>query len=548
MSENTPAQADIKHQKRISAIWIVPILALAIGLWMLFQFMNAKGPEITITMPTAEGINIGKTEIKSLNVKVGTVTDITLSENYDYIELTVQMNKGTERMLNDKTQFWVVKPRIGSEGVSGLDTILSGPYIQIQPGESTVEQLNFTVLDLPPIAPLSSKGMRVVLSHDKAGKLSIGDPVTYNGFTVGRVEKTSFDLQQKKASYQLFIFEPYNDLLLSSSQFWLTSGVDVKLNADGFNVQVDSLESFISGGVTFGIPEGENNGQPLTEQLVKRPLFDNYEQVKEGLYKKYVPFIMEFDETIRGLKAGAPVEYRGIRIGTVLQAPYNVTFSKENSKAVKIQVLVKIELGRLFDKGNNTSVESFMETIEEHFKNGLKGKLKNGNLLTGALFIDTEFDTPVPDLEITQLHGYNVFPTKKGELAMIQEQVSVLFNKFNNLPLNDVVNSMTRSMDSLDKTLVSAEDTFIKLNKLVSQESTQTIPSDIRDSMQQLQKTLDGFSPNSTMYTDLEQTLAKFEQVMLELQPVLKQINNKPNSLIFGDDQVADPIPAKREN
>ncbi|MEL0628256.1 intermembrane transport protein PqiB [Psychromonas aquatilis] len=548
MSEENQATANIKHQKRISAIWIVPILALFIGLWMLFQFINSKGPEITIIMPTAEGINIGKTEIKSLNVKVGIVTDITLSEDYDHIKLTAQMNKGTERMLNDKTQFWVVKPRIGSEGVSGLDTILSGAYIQIQPGESNIEQLDFTALELPPIAPLSSKGVRVVLSHKKAGKLSIGDPVTYNGFTVGRVEKTSFDLKEKKASYQLFIFEPYDDLLLSNSQFWLTSGVDVKLNADGFNVKVDSLQSFITGGVTFGIPEGESNGQQLEDKLVKRPLFDNYEQVKEGLYKKYVPFIMEFDESIRGLKAGAPVEYRGIRIGTVLQAPYNVTFSEEDTKAVKIQVLVKIELGRLFDQGNNASLDGFLETFEEHFKNGLKGKLKNGNLLTGALFIDTEFDTPKADFKMVQHNGYNIFPTKKGELAVIQEQVSLLFNKVNSLPLDKVVNSMTRSMDSLNNTLVSAEDTFMKLNDLVSQESTQTIPSDIQASIQQLQKTLEGFNPDSTMYNDLQQTLAKFEQVMLELQPVLKQINDKPNSLIFGDSEVTDPTPAKREN
>lgn len=548
MSNSTQTEANIKKPNQISAIWIVPIVAFAIALWMLFQFINNKGPEITIIMPTAEGISIGKTEIKLLNVKVGIVTDITLSENYDYIQIKAQINKDTERMLNDQTQFWVVKPRIGSAGVSGLETILSGAYIQIQPGESTTSKLNFTALELPPVAPLSSKGIRVVLSHDKAGKLNIGDPVTYQGFTVGRVEKTSFDLAEKKALYQLFILEPYNGLLLSGSQFWLTSGIDVKLNADGFNVQVDSLQSLLSGGVTFGVPAGENIGQPFSDGLVKLPLFDNYEQVKEGLYKQYVKFIMEFDESIRGLQADAPVEYRGIRIGTVLEAPYDVSFSESNTSSIKIQILVKLELGRLFDKNNNISLSTFQQAFEQHFKNGLKAKLETGNLLTGALFVDTEFDAPEPGFKMTKVQEYNVFPTKKGEFAMVQQQISSLFNKVNDLPLNDAVESMARSMNSLDKTLVSANTTFKKLNALVSQEATQTIPADIQTSLKQLQKTLDGFSPSSVMYNDLEQALKKFEQVLSELQPVLRQINDKPNSLVFGEDTIQDPIPAKRVN
>ena len=547
-SDDTPAQATVKKQKKISAIWVIPILALFIGMWMLFQYINNKGTEITIIMPTAEGIKVGKTEIRSLNVKVGMVTDVTLSKNYDHIEIKAQMIKDSERMLNDKTQFWVVKPRVGSEGISGLDTILSGAYIQIQPGDSKTKKLTFEALDLPPVAPLGSKGKRVILSHNSAGKLSVGDPVSYQGFTVGRVEKTSFDLKAKKASYQLFIFEPYDDLLLSGSQFWLTSGVDVQLKADGLKVQVDSLQSLLSGGVTFGIPAGERVGTPFASDVVKLPLFDNYEQVQNGLYKQYVKFIMEFDETIRGLTVGAPVEYRGIRIGTVLQAPYDMMVPQGDTSSVKIQVLIKIDLGRLFSADRNLSLSTFQETIEKHFKNGLKGQLKSGNLLTGALFIDTEFDTPNPDFNITKVGEYDVFPTKKGGLAMVQEQISLFMDKFNKIPLNEVAGSMTKTMNSLNETLASANDTFDKLNDIISQKEIQAIPADVQTSLQQLQQTLAGFSPNSTMYNDLEKTLEKVEKVMLELQPVLKQINDKPNSLIFGEDQIDDPIPTKRIN
>ena len=546
MSDST--QAKIKDKKQISAIWIVPIVAFAIGMWMLFQFISSKGAEITIIMPTAEGISIGKTEIKSLNVKVGVVTDITLSENYDYIQVKAMMNKDTERMLNDQTQFWVVKPRIGSDGASGLDTILSGSYIQILPGNSTTKQLNFTALELPPVTSQSSKGTRVILSHKEAEKLNVGDPVTYHGFTVGRVEKTSFNLEEKQAQYQLFIFEPYNDLLLSGSQFWLTSGIDVKLNADGFNIKLDSLESILSGGVTFGVPDGELAGKPIKDGLVQLSLFDSYEQVQEGLYKQNVEFVMEFNESIRGLSSGAPVEYRGIRIGTVLQAPYNLTFSNNDTTGTKIQVLIKIEPDRFFDKNSGIYSTTLENASEQHFKNGLKGQLKNGNLLTGALFIDTEFGEPDPNYQLTQTDGYNIFPTRKGELTILQEQASLLIEKFNALPLNDAVDSMTQSMDSLNKTLVSADKAFKNVNKLLSLDATQNIPQEMQESMQKLQETLEGFNPDSNVYNDLEQALEKFEQIMLELQPILKQVNDKPNSLVFGNDQVDDPTPAKREN
>ncbi|WP_413701760.1 intermembrane transport protein PqiB [Psychromonas sp. KJ10-10] len=478
MSDSTQpqAQAKVKNQKQISPVWIVPFIALLIGIWMFFQYINSTGPEITIKMPTAEGLEVGKTEIKSLNVNMGMVTAISLSENYDHILVKAQMKKEAERMLNDETQFWVVKPRIGSEGVSGLDTILSGAYIQIQPGKSSKKQLNFTALDLPPIAPLGSEGMRVVLSHDKAGKLNVGDPVNYQGFTVGRVEKASFDMQQKKALYQLFIFAPYNDLLVTGSQFWLTSGFDVKLDTDGFEVQIDSIESLLSGGVTFGVPEGEKPGEPFAEKLVRLSLFDNYEQVQAGLYKEYYTFMMEFDETIRGLNKGAPVEYRGIRIGTVLQAPYDVAYVEGSSESIKIHVLVKVEPERFFNKSKNMTTDVFENSIEQHFKNGLKAKLATGSLITGALYIETEFDSPSPSFEMTQIDGFDVFPTKKGEFAIVQQQFSSLLNKFNDLPLNEAIDSFSTSMDSLDKTLASAQATFEELNALVEQEATQALP------------------------------------------------------------------------
>ena len=175
---------------------------------MLFQYINSTGPEITLKLPTAEGIEVGKTEIKALNVKVGVITDVKLSEDYDHIIATAQMDKDADRMLREDSMFWVVKPRIGREGVSGLETLQSGAYGQLQPGKSKVKKEHFDVLDVPPVASPDAEGLRLVLTHREAGKLGVGDPVIYKGFTVGRVEATSIDVETRRALYQLFILKP----------------------------------------------------------------------------------------------------------------------------------------------------------------------------------------------------------------------------------------------------------------------------------------------------------------------------------------------------
>ncbi|EJB8350645.1 MCE family protein, partial [Vibrio cholerae] len=213
MSDEPQVNAEVSAQKQLSAIWIIPILALAMGLWMLFQYVNSTGPKITLVLPTADGLEVGKTQIKALNVNVGVITDIKLSDDYRHIIATAQMVKDADRMLREDSLLWVVKPRIGKEGISGLDTLLSGAYIQLQPGQSKTFQDEFSVLDLPPIAPPDAKGLRLILTNKEAGKLSVGDPVMYEGFTVGRVESTLFDVESKKAQYQLFIFAPYDKLV-----------------------------------------------------------------------------------------------------------------------------------------------------------------------------------------------------------------------------------------------------------------------------------------------------------------------------------------------
>ncbi|MDW3124395.1 MlaD family protein, partial [Vibrio sp. 1974] len=251
------------------------------------------------------------------------------------------------------------------------------------------------------------------------------------------------------------------------------------------------------------------------------------------------------EESVRGLKRKAPVEYRGLRIGTVMRVPMRLPTPEEHFSAKRIPVLVRIELGRVYGDVESHSMEMFKEKLKDEFAKGLRGTLKTGNLLTGALYIDADFypdDTPY---EANTYEGLDVFPTMRGGFAQVQRQVNDFLNKLNNLPMEDTLTSLNATLKTSERTLASAEKVANSIDKLLSQKDTQEIPADIRQSLQQLQKTLDGYGPNSTMYSEMESTLKELEKVMTEFKPVLKQLNEKPNSLVFGEDEVKDPIPVR---
>lgn len=538
MSDEIQANAEVTSQKQLSAIWIIPILALAMGLWMLFQYVNSTGPKITLILPTADGLEVGKTQIKALNVNVGVITGITLSENYDHIVATAQMSKDAERMLREDTLFWVVKPRIGREGISGLDTLLSGAYIQLQPGKVSTSKAYFNVMDLPPVAPPDTKGLRLLLTSKEAGKLSVGDPVMYEGFTVGRVETTQFDVESKKAHYQLFVFAPYDKLVTSRTFFWLNSGVSLQLNAEGLEFSLGSVESLLKGGVTFGLLQEEDSGQLITQQMTEFRLFDDVKQIREGMYDDYIEFVMMFDESVRGLNPSAPVEYRGLRIGTVTKVPLRTRTSNIDINTKRIPVLVRIELGRLYDNFTAAELPALQQRMQDEFAKGLRASLKSGNLVTGALYIDMDYFSDEPTEQIARFDGYPVFPTKQGGFAEVQKQVTDLLRKVNQLPMDKTLLSLERTLQASERLLISAE-------RILNKQEMQNLPVDIQASLRQLEQTISGLSPESTVYHELEMTLVDLKQIMSQLKPVVEQINSKPNSLVFGQGKITDPIPAK---
>ncbi|WP_299233117.1 intermembrane transport protein PqiB [uncultured Halomonas sp.] len=536
-------------QARVSPIWIVPIVALLIGAWLVYDNYRSRGPQITLTISNAEGIEAGSTLIKTRNVEVGRVEQVHLSEDLSTAVITARMGPDNEAMLVEDSQFWVVKPRVGREGISGLNTVLSGAYIQLQPGESEIEAREFEVSDQPPVAPAGAAGLRINLISQLGNSLRVGDPVTYQGYTVGRVEEANFDATTRRMQHRVFIEAPYASLVTDSTRFWSASGIDLRLDSEGFRVNVESFEALLGGGVTFGIPEDLPLGGTVAADTTFT-LYPDEDTARQGTFNRYLEYVLLVDDSVRGLTKGAPVEFRGVRLGTVAAVPWNFTAEQPGGRnGFAIPVLIRIEPQRLGIENQAVDIDEWRERYERFFELGLRASLKSGNLLTGALFVDLNFHSELEE-EYAPLTfaEQRVFPTTSGGFALIESQITSLLAKLNDLEVEPLLEGLDRNLDASEAMLEEVRTLSASLRELVEAPGTREAPANLNATLEGLRTTLEGLSPESSAYQELVTVSQRLERLLRDLQPVARTLSDNPRALLFDSLDAEDPVPrAPRE-
>ncbi|MGL4251674.1 MAG: intermembrane transport protein PqiB [Aeromonas sp.] len=528
-----------------AAIWMVPLLALFIGIWMLFQHWYSQGPSFTLTVATAEGIVAGKTVIRSREVDVGRIEAVELSDDYSHAVLRGRLTSAASGMLRDDSQFWVVKPRVGREGVSGLSTLLSGAYIELAPGKKGRARDQYAMLDKPPLASLDAKGLRLSLTSRDGRALGEGSPINYQGFTIGQVEEAKFLPEKSEMEYQIFINAPYDILVNSNSRFWLTPGFEVSMSSEGMKVKMDSLESLVDGGITMGLPAGWSVGDPV-KQHDDFTLFRDEESVLAGSLDQFIDYVFLFDDNMAGLYPGAAVQYRGIRVGTVISAPYMVEGKGARIfESRQIPVLARIEVQRLSHRYAKTEKEQWRALFGQQFKEGLRASLKTANLLTGGKIVDLNFYPDAPRFEQAKLSGYQVFPTVQGGLDQIERKVNLILDKFVDMDMTTTLTKVNSSLSTLDGTLKNISALSANLDKLTGKEAIQQLPASLNESLKQLQETLQAYDAQSQTNQDLRQSVQTLNQLMHQLQPLVHSLNEQPSSLIFDRASPPDPEPKR---
>ncbi|MBE0365969.1 paraquat-inducible protein B [Pseudoalteromonas ulvae UL12] len=548
--------AEIKQTERFSFVWLLPLVTVFIGIWMLYKYQVDQGETIFIKMPSAEGITNGKTEIKVRSVKVGIISHTRLSDDQKGVIARAEIDKNYVHLLNEDAKLWLVKPRIDETGITGMTTLLSGVYIEFLPGESEFTSHHFKLLEDPPLIANDIEGGRIKLLSRDAEVIDVGSSVFYKGYKVGQVETATFDWQEQTMRYGVFLRAPYQNLATLNSVFWIHSGLEVDLNADGISIKTGSLSTMLNGGISFAVPEREKPGEIVKDGHIYS-LSQDYKTALEQRYFEHDYYIIEFEQSIRGLKVGAPVEYRGTRVGTVVETPailvVDGTPAHFMSDNTAVPVMIKIEYRRIYHQAK-VAKDFWQNNAQLWIERGLRASLKPGNLLTGAVYVDLDF-YPDPDpYQVRNLGNYQVFPSVSSGLSVLTNQVSETLAKINKL-------NVEQSLIQLNSAMNEYQQLATDMRAFINTQQTQSIPAEFATSldkvstsmtqfdltMKQFAKTMADYQQGSPMYHDLNSTIEELKKLTEQLQPLTQSLNEQPNMLIFDKNAPEDLQPRSKQ-
>lgn len=477
--EDDIPEAVVKPRTGISIVWIIPIVAALIGGWVAYKSLSEIGPTITITFENAAGLVAGKTKVKYKDVEVGLVESVELEEDLKHVRVVVQMNKGSDPYLTEKTRFWVARARIRAGNVSGLDTLLGGAYIVIDPVSGGPFVKEYVGLESVPVVTTDEPGQHFSLKADRRGSLDVGAPIYFRQIQVGEVVSYQLSDDAESVDFTIFINEPHHIKVRENTRFWNASGIDVSLSAAGFKVDMESTVSLLTGGLAFGIPPDTPPGDVAEENRIFT-LHDNRETAFQQESTQRKKFLLYFDGSVRGLEPDAPVEFRGINLGRVVSVDLEFDMEK---KMFVIPVLVEMEPERFGKRASEFTEAQRADIMKKLVAQGFRAQLKTGNILTGSLFIDLEFFPDAEKEELRYANGYPVMPTVPTSLEAIAKNVTAVLDKVKEFPFEEIGADMARTMVSLDKTLVQADDTLKTIDKMFADDSalSQELQTSLRE-------------------------------------------------------------------
>jgi paraquat-inducible protein B len=497
-----------KKKTRLSLVWFIPIVAALVGVWVAVTRILSQGPEITIVFKTAEGLEAGKTKIHYNGVDIGTVTKIRLSDDHLRVIATAEMAPMTDSFLVDGTQFWVVSPRISGATVSGLGTLISGAYIGMEIGSSHEKKRDFIALDTPPIVTSEVPGRFFMLKTPDLGSLDTGTPIFFRRLQVGQVVSYELDKDGQTLSVKVFVNAPYDQYVNSDTRFWHASGVDVSLNASGLNVQTQSVLSLLIGGIAFEAPATGAVLRPAEANTVFTLFRDRSDAFKPPAHNPQT-YLLVFKQSVRGLSPGAPVEFRGIQIGDVVEMNAQVD---PKTFEFSVPVIIRLDPERLgvkvLDTGPGDLDTIRRKLIDTLVSRGIRAQLRSGNLLTGALYVAFDTYPSAPPATVDWSRKPVELPTVPGQLEAIEASIVNIIKRFDKIPVEAIGADAAKALVDLRGTLASATRTLDTADKAIA--------------------------PNSALNDELSGTLGEVSRAARAVRVLADYLERHPESLLRG--------------
>lgn len=525
------------HRWAPSIVWLVPIVAAAIGAWLAVQALLERGPEITITFKSAEGIESGKTKIKYKSVDVGQVASVSISKDRTHVVVRAQMVKEADDFLRSDTQFWVVRPRIAGGSVSGLGTLLGGTYIGMDAGQSGESERDFKGLEVPPVVTLGVPGRQFVLHGKDLGFLDVGAPVYFRRIEVGRVVAFNLDKDGRSVTVKVFVDAPYDQYVNYNTRFWQASGVDLTLNASGVTLQTQSLVSILIGGLAFEtLPDTPLS--PPAEADASFELFSSRAAAFAPSTADFHTFVLYFSESVRGLEKGAPVDLLGVNLGEVYEVDIDVNPA---TKTVRIPVVVRLYPDRLQRRELRQKLalgqRERRQLVDTMVERGMRAQLRTGSLITGQLYVALDFFPQAPPAHVDWNTDPPSIPTVPGSLANLEASVTSVMAKLDKIPFDAISDDLQRALRQLDSALQSVE-------KLANRFDAEVTP-EARDALAEAKRAAAAagqvLSSDSPLQEDARRALIEIRRAANSLRVLTDYLERHPESLIRGKREEGKP-------
>lgn len=511
MTQDIPeAKLVSRLRSPISLIWIVPLVAVLIGIGLAVNALLQRGPEIELQFASAEGLEINKTKLKYKDVTVGTVTSIALTENRHLVKATVQVEKHAAPLLVEDSRFWVVRPRFAAGGISGLNTLLSGAYIALDPGKSDREQRHFVGLESPPLVVGDMPGRQFTLVAEDLGSIDIGTPVYYRHIPVGRVVGYAMLPDGKNVDVRIFVDAPYDRFVTKKTRYWHASGIDLSVGADGMKLAMQSLLTLAAGGIAFAGGDASDDQAPAESRFT---LFADQAMAfrqPDSIVQKY---LLVFNESVRGLTVGAPVDFRGLAAGEVSRI--DIDF-KLGGSGVAMLVEINLYPARFARQESNRptalpSPQIIRKTLDGMVANGFRAQLRTGNLLSGQRYVALDFFPKSKARVIDWRQSIPELPTQPGSLDSLQGQLQAV-------------------VEALHGTLLRAE----KLIAHIDQDVVPEIAPTLRDARKTLDRANAVMASDAPVQAELRDALRDVGRAATAVRDLADMLEQQPQSLLTG--------------
>jgi paraquat-inducible protein B len=541
-----------KGKRRISLIWLIPAISILIGVWLVYDTYSKRGPKITITFDQGEGLTAGQSQVKHRDVSLGTVTAVKLAPDMNHVIVTVQMTRDATPLITGHTKFWIVRPRFFAGSLSGLGTLLSGPYIDLMPAPGGGPMKTaFTGLQDPPVLQSVVPGRTFLLKATRIGSVSLGAPIFYRDLQVGTVLGWDLGDMAKDVTIHAFVRAPFDSYVHDETRFWNASGLSVKLGANGVQVQVQSLDALLLGGIAFETPPAFET-TPESPAQETFPLYSSQDDADQAAFRRKIPLVAYFSGSVAGLGPGSDVTFQGLRVGDVTGVDMEYDGKTNN---VVAPVHFEIEPQRI---KNINVVENRgpMTNLRMLVAKGLRAQIQKANLLTGQSIIALVLMPNAAPAKVSMDGDSILFPTAPGAFDSITTDVSQLMAKINALPFDQMSASLTSTLAGMSKltngpqtqqAVASLAGTLAAAQTLVTQLNAQAGPAlrslpglaaGLKTSVSHLNTVLvsanSAYGDDSHFSRQLDRLMAQLNDMAQSFRSLADLLTSHPEALIRG--------------